>query len=271
MSKSKVYLLSFSTLDYANSQKKLELSALKHKVDTIISVNQDAIRRTDFYKSNKSILMQNRGAGFWLWKPYLILKSLRSIKEGDVLIYADSGVEIISSVSPLIKILNINPILLFQDSGDSTNSQYTKGDCFALMNCDKEIYYNSRPVQASFQIYRNVESSRRFVTEWLAYCQNANIITDYQNIWQNNKKDFIDHRHDQSVLSLLAIKYNIELFRDPSQWGNHQKIAKYQVPGEFLYKKYENPKLNSPYPTILNHHRIKSRSIVSTLLQKLFK
>jgi len=35
-----------------------------------------------------------------------------------------------------------------------------------------------------------------------------------------NYKEFIDHRHDQSIFSVLTKKYNLLAYRDPSQWGN---------------------------------------------------
>jgi hypothetical protein len=35
-----------------------------------------------------------------------------------------------------------------------------------------------------------------------------------------NYKEFKDHRHDQSIFSVLTKKYNLLAYRDPSQWGN---------------------------------------------------
>ena len=35
-----------------------------------------------------------------------------------------------------------------------------------------------------------------------------------------NYSGYYDHRHDQSVLSLLAIRENVKPLVDPSEWGN---------------------------------------------------
>lgn len=43
----------------------------------------------DFYEKNKFILNQRRGAGYWLWKPYVILKTLNQMQNGDLLFYLD--------------------------------------------------------------------------------------------------------------------------------------------------------------------------------------
>lgn len=37
---------------------------------------------------------------------------------------------------------------------------------------------------------------------------------------KKNYQTFIEHRHDQSVFSLLSKKYKLQAFRDPSQFGN---------------------------------------------------
>jgi uncharacterized protein YndB with AHSA1/START domain len=68
---------------------------------------------------------------------------------------------------------------------------------------------------------------------------------------------FIEHRHDQSILSLIAIRKDIELFRHPSQYGNHLKTELYRDPGEWLRCPYSTRGLydNSPYGTLINHHR----------------
>ena len=35
--------------------------------------------------------LQPRGGGYWVWKPWIIVDTLRQMKENDVLVYVDSG------------------------------------------------------------------------------------------------------------------------------------------------------------------------------------
>ena len=42
----------------------------------------------EFIKNNK------RGYGYWIWESYLIKKTMEGLKDGDVLLYLDSGCEI---------------------------------------------------------------------------------------------------------------------------------------------------------------------------------
>ena len=45
----------------------------------------------DFYTRNKFILDQKRGAGYWLWKPYIIKDAFSTVNDGDYVFYVDSG------------------------------------------------------------------------------------------------------------------------------------------------------------------------------------
>ena len=97
------------------------------------------------------------------------------------------------------------------------------------MDCDKGKYYETEQVCGSPCLFFNNEMSKNFVEKWLFYCKNPAILTDIPNICsKTDLLEFKAHRHDQSVLSLLALKENISIQRDPSQYGNSH-IAKYPL------------------------------------------
>ena len=237
------FLVSYASPEFLPSQKVLTRSALKYGVDKVLSYTRKDLESTSFYRQNNSILDQPRGGGYWLWKPYFILETLKHSRPGDIIIYADAGIDIISPLAPLIKLAQKKEIILFKDGSHYPNSQWTKRDCFIKLDLDDKRYHLAPHLQAGFQIYRNTPRVRRFVQEWLEFSQDEQTISDSANILEKlNLPGFIEHRHDQSILSLLAAKYQLELFRDPSQYG---KL---------------DPQINSPYPTITNHHRQKSFS-----------
>lgn len=266
----KKYLISFANDIFYENQKRLEISALKFGIDEVISYPDKKMRKTAFYKKNKKILKQKRGLGYWLWKPYIILDLMKKIKDGDFLVYSDSGIEIINNLTPLFKICGKQDGILLFNCGGHLNKIWTKRDCFVLMDCDKEKYWNSEQTLGSFQVYEKKERSIRFLKEYLKYGENENIITDIPNIMGFlNFSEFKDHRHDQSILSILTKKYGIELFRDPSQWGNYLKIYKFREQDEFLHKQYSQlPLLNSPYGTLLNHHREREIKLLDKIINK---
>jgi len=63
-----------------------------------------------------AIHVQERGAGYWLWKPYIILKTLLyEMEEGDLLLYADSGSEAIGDLRPLFELAEEDDIVIFRN------------------------------------------------------------------------------------------------------------------------------------------------------------
>lgn len=180
----------------------------------------------DFYNKNKHILEQNRGAGYWLWKPYFILQALKNCDVNDRIFYCDAGCSFIGSFKDyFFNLLDREEkgIILF--NGSHLQSAYTKMDCFYLMGCDSERYFNSRQLTASFQLVRKTNFSLSFYQSYLQYCEDDNIITDCPNTYgMNNLPNFVDHRHDQSVLTNLKEKHGIKTYEDPSQWADFHKV-----------------------------------------------
>jgi len=276
----KTVLLTFASPAYYRSGFRLVRSARKFGLTEVEWRSKREFLKTQFSRDHRQIAEQKRGSGYWLWKPYYIRELLRTLPENSILIYCDSGLEVMSSLEPLVQMARSSlskGVMLFanfQGSGYfnkvplqptpynlyvelNKNRYWMKRDGFVLMGLDEEKYWNSPQVDASFQIYRKCQEAEEFVNEWLYYCQNAGIITDAPNAGgKDNLQPFLWHVHDQSILSLLAEKHGVELYRCPSQFGNHYKLEEYREPGEFLLLPYSDaPMANSRYATLTRHHR----------------
>lgn len=261
-----IALTNLSNRLFDESRRRLNMSAGKFGIGNIRSYDFEEIRNTSFYRDNKNILDLPRGMGYWLWKPFIIREALNAMKDGDIVIYADSGLEIIAPLTPLVDICSSSdPILLF-GNGVFLNSTWTKRDCFVLMDCDREEYWKAPQCDAAICLFRRGEASLRFVESWLNYCCDPRIITDSPNTCgRRDLPDFAEHRHDQSVLSLLAAKNRLTLFRMPTQFGNHYKTWPFRLAGEtncIDQVRREQvgyyatiPYYNSPYFQLLDHHR----------------
>ena len=64
--------------------------------DEVVAYTEEDLKSDkNFWSSHSEFIEKNkRGYGYWLWKPYLIGKTMRGMKEGDVLLYLDAGCEI---------------------------------------------------------------------------------------------------------------------------------------------------------------------------------
>lgn len=187
---------------------------------------------SEFSSKNSHILKLSRGAGYWLWKPYIIHNFMKKMDYGDILCYTDSGCEFIKSAESVISRLEktLNGLLLFELNSNFINKNLTKRDTFVYMKLDEEPFLSSTQILASFVFLKKNVFTINFVEEWLTYCEDYRIITDSPNeCGLPNYQGFVDHRHDQSVLSLLARKYNITTIPDISQYGNDRRDTKEQI------------------------------------------
>ena len=59
-------------------------------------------------------------------------------------------------------------------------------------------------------ILKKTENTIRYIQEWLDMCCIYEDITDSESKIENNNL-FREHRHDQSLLSIILHKYNIQM------------------------------------------------------------
>lgn len=216
-----IILINYSNKFYTRAQKNNTNSAIKLGCfKKVISYQPDDIDEL-FYQTNQDILVSPRGAGYWLWKPYFIKKTLSLMSDGEYLFYCDSGSLFVNSVADLFKFVKTTNQDIIPFEIQFTESHYTKRDCFILTNTDEIKYHNSKQRLAGFSVWKKTEDVMNFIDEWLSFAQDERIITDKENqMGFPNYDGFIEHRHDQSLFSLLTKKHNLKAFRDPSQYGN---------------------------------------------------
>jgi hypothetical protein len=178
--------------------KNCEFYSLPHK-----AYHQNWLRTTQFYQDHKDLLNEKRGAGFWSWKPFIIADALSSLKEGDILCYLDASTTMKVDPTPVIE--SVKDVLVCDSSW--VNHDWIKRDCFILMDCDRELYWNATQCWAGAVIVRNTELGNRFIADWGHYCCDRRIISDDPSVLGQEMSYFRDHRHDQGILTLLITKY----------------------------------------------------------------
>lgn len=213
----------------------------------------------DFYAKNKFILDQPRGAGYWLWKPWIIKDALSSVNFGDYVLYVDSGAFFVAPPRMLINALeNAKMDVMCFSMTIYLEKVWSKRDAFILMDCDQEEYANSPQRCATYLLLKKTTDSVALIDEFLWYAQDPRIITDMPNqLGKENYDGFQDNRHDQTIWSLLTKKKKIKSFRDPSQ--HH-----YDYPKDILDR--------STYPIIICSHRrsMRHRSCTPLVPQLIF-
>lgn len=235
-----ITVVNFADKNFKNKQKWNSFTAkVFGRVDKVLEYGLDDID-ADFLESNKELLKYSKGFGNYFWKPYIINKALCVINEGEYLMYADSGSIFLKSIKPLVNHMEIKNKNILCFKLPLIEKQWTKKDAFILMDCDSELYADSPQSMGGFILIKKCKESIDFLYEFQKYCLDERIISDAPNaLGFDNAPEFITHRHDQSVLSLLCKKYNVLLEGDLSDYG--------VFPHKYLQKKeylYDNTRLN---------------------------
>lgn len=206
----KLYFISFA--DGSSPMISAGARLLKQSKETAIFANSEVYNKEDLINLSQIdesiselINKDNHGFGFFIWKPILIKSILEGkLKEGDFLVYTDSGTEIVgnkiakSRFLKMIKKLDNQPVLAFRTNHPEDN--WTKKICLDLL---KHKHDKITPqIEATTILLRKCDLSLSFVREW---CKIATVDSGkyINSTLTKESANFIEHRWDQSIFSVL--------------------------------------------------------------------
>lgn len=228
-----IRLVTYSNELCSISRMKCAESARKFGADMVFEYEPHNID-TFFRTNNETTLAAERGAGFWLWKPYFVWRALQHCDDGDILVYCDAGVEIITDLNEIVKVMD-QDVFLFCNGHQHVHwckTSVSYAICGAMPDSQQQV-------QASVIFFKVNDTTRNFIKEWLLWCQMPGFIDDSPSKLPNHP-EFAEHRYDQAILTCLAIKYGIKLhFWADAKWYSSQR---YRWPGD-------------DYPLMFSHHR----------------
>jgi hypothetical protein len=163
--------------------------------------------------ANPLIMAFPRGAGYWLWKPYIILDALRSAPPGMAVLYTDVAVTYVADPAPLFSLLQIDDIILFENWPFNLQRGWTKRHSFIRLDADSPEFWNRRQLDAAFQLYRAGPRAIEFLEATREAMRDPRVMIDTKNVSETKELDgYSEHRHDQSVLTIMAQKWGIRSF-----------------------------------------------------------
>jgi len=203
--------------NYYQALNRLKNQAMSLKLFNTMNVYTDEFLKNDTYfwsKHGEFIEKNKRGYGYWLWKPYIIMKTMETLKVGDVLLYLDCGCEIdINKKNKLIDFFElVKTEKIIANTKSDRQDKYTKMDLLVEMN---ETEYSCM-IEAGAILFFVCKKTYDFVKEWYQLCCEYHNIDDSPSLLENSV-NFVEHRHDQSVFTILIKKYglhNVYYIRD---------------------------------------------------------
>lgn len=252
-----IIAVNYADKKFRRAQKLNSRTAGQWGADRVIEYGPDDIDEA-FRRRNKEILDTPRGGGYYLWKPYFYRKAYDELGEGDYLVYIDSGAVYINKIQYLIDCMEQEetPLMIFSLERERIEKGNTKRDAFVLTGCDEARYTDTPQSIGGYFVCKKAPEVKAYLDEVLQYAQDIRIISDKPNVMGlPNYAEFADHRHDQSVISLMSKKYGFKRFRDPSQFG--------------MANRYETEvERRSTYPQIVDSHRLNAGSLLEVRFRR---
>lgn len=245
-----IIAVNYADKKFKRAQQLNSRTARQWGADRVIEYGPEDIDEA-FRSKNHAILDAPRGGGYYLWKPYVYRKAYDELGEGDYLVYIDAGAVYVNKIQYLIDCMEREKtaVMIFALEQGRVEKGNTKRDAFVLTGCDTPQYTDTPQSIGGYFVCKKAPEVEAYLDEVLRYAQDIRIISDNPNVMGlPNYKEFTDHRHDQSVISLMSKKHGFKRFRDPSQFG--------------LTNNYEaEVEQRSTYPQIVDSHRLNAGSL----------
>jgi hypothetical protein len=198
------------------------LSSLKREsqdfpmiTNTAFYTDKDLKNIPEFWERHGSFIENNkRGYGYWLWKSFIVLHTLSKMENGEILCYADAGCTLykdgINRFIDYIKIVEHSNHGVLSFRMTHLQKTYTKMD--TLLKIDNGETKDKGQIAATAFFIRKCDKIMELIKEWYDICcdNKYHWIDDTPSTIPNDET-FIDHRHDQSVFSLLLYKYGTDM------------------------------------------------------------
>lgn len=203
------HFITYGNNKYAAAKRRINQQARNMTFFKSITTYGPENMDTKFVHDHLNILQHERGGGYWLWKVYFILKKLSEIDTHDYLVYCDAGCSVNKYGKPrlneYLNMVNASEYGLLSFQMEHREEHYTTSQIFNACGVEK-----GSPIRTTGQnigtvlIMKKCDHVINLFTKCLQIIDSDhNLITDYYNNI-DQIPEFIDNRHDQSILSVLV-------------------------------------------------------------------
>lgn len=227
-----IHLISYGDNNFKNAKKRVNNEGINSEwFDTTTICGPENLSE-EFKHEFNDILKKPRGVGYWIWKFDIIKQELTKLAINDILIYLDAGCSININGNKrfieYIEMLNNSNESIISFQMPHIEKKYTNKELFHHFNMNvNDNNGNSGQIVGGVLIMKNTEKMMKIIDECINVLRTDHLlVTDYYNkIEQCN--DFIDNRHDQSILSLVRKKHGSIVLTDETYFqpfGNKESL-----------------------------------------------
>jgi hypothetical protein len=224
-----IYFVTYGNEKFKHSVKRIVKES--HRIRVFDEVLHFSEKDLPAYIKASILFSSAKGGGYWLWKPFIVQKVLERAQKDDIVIYSDAGNKLFKSNKweEYIHLLKNYDSIFFQYK-DNTDYLWSKNninlndspklkywikksavDHFQILFNNDDQWLEKNKLVAGFFLLKKTDSTLKLIDEWLKTMLFFPLtITD---LFETEKRDqiegFSQHRHDQSILSVLVRYYEL--------------------------------------------------------------
>lgn len=229
-------------LSFADSRMSVALQRIRTQAEAMgcyghIVVADESYLNIDFREKFKDKLQPSvRGYGYWCWKPQVILQLLDQIDDGDIIQYTDAGCHLnpagMTRLMEYFELTNTSEsgILAFQaipptfhqasiNLPEMEEYRWCKSDLFNYFKVGSRLeIVNDPTIGAGIIFIKKKPTSIMIIKEWLEVISHDFKLLDDTPSLTKNMIGFVEHRHDQSIFSILCKLHGARLISAYEYW-----------------------------------------------------
>jgi len=186
-----------------------------------------------FQEKNLEILSHSRGAGYWLWKPYLLSRFVEKMGRNEAVLYLDCGLLPRKNAAFYSDLLVDDRIHVWETEGQVIQD-WTEPNVLKALELPLALQKNPL-VMGGAILARQSKIVKDFAKLWLHLCENPDLLCPDAATSYVNPKSIVWHRHDQSILSVIVALH-------PDWFHIHSKDRD-ELPYNSIFDLHRNPNL----------------------------
>lgn len=181
----------------------------------------------NFFTEHKHFIADHpKGYGLWIWKPAILSYLIDNLEDGEMVLLLDAGCQLNtnhnswSRFQDYVDICRTSDLLVMQLADNSfgfkklTDAAWTKLSTLNFLD-PNSVFRNTNQIQSGIIFAIKSDKSQRIANKWMTSCIESkySFLVDPLET-ESQTDDFIQHRWEQSILSLIVKSEGIQPIED---------------------------------------------------------
>jgi hypothetical protein len=229
-----IALVSFADRTMRGSLRRLDREARAMGVFSHRFLSTDRDLDAEFWTRHREFILRHpRLFGYDIWKPHIVQRALAGLPAGAILFYCDAGCSLnpegVARFREYLAMARAHPSGSLAFTGGLPEVEWTKRDVLDRLGFTAPEQLESSQVWGGMFFLVKMPATVRLVERWSELTQEYHLVDDSASEKPEHPR-FREHRHDQSIFSILFKEAGGLAIPDETWWpGTWQTHRQYPI------------------------------------------